>query len=86
LRHRATSAAQPIFIRAAGIGHLTDVQEFNGASARMHRRTTSEKRDRQSMRLSENWWERLATLARFAPILITLIGVIVVRPMGYYWE
>jgi hypothetical protein len=38
------------------------------------------------MRLFDNWWERLAHLARFAPVLITLIGIVILRPMGYYWE
>jgi hypothetical protein len=38
------------------------------------------------MRLSENWWERLMVLARIAPVLVTLIGVGICRPMGYYWE
>jgi hypothetical protein len=38
------------------------------------------------MRLTENWWERLSTLARFAPVLVTLVGVVICRPMGYYWE
>jgi hypothetical protein len=38
------------------------------------------------MRLFDNWWERLGSVARFAPLVITLVGVTVLRPMGYYWE
>jgi hypothetical protein len=38
------------------------------------------------MRLSENWWERVVSLARFAPVVVTLFALIVLRPCGYYWE
>jgi hypothetical protein len=36
--------------------------------------------------LFDNWWERAATLARVAPLLIALVGTVLFRPMGYYWE
>jgi hypothetical protein len=39
-----------------------------------------------TMRLFDNWWERVAFLARFTPVLVALIGMVIMRPMGYYWE
>ena len=38
------------------------------------------------MQLFDNWWERLASAARYAPVLITVFGLVVCRTMGYNWE
>jgi hypothetical protein len=38
------------------------------------------------MRFFDNWWEYLAPAVRLAPIIIAVLAVVVMRPMGYYWE
>jgi hypothetical protein len=38
------------------------------------------------MRFFENWWERVPTTMRFAPLLLTLISLVLQYRMDYYWE
>lgn len=48
---------------------------------------TGERRNAGNMRLYDNWWERLAILARVVPVLLMLVGFVVFHDtMGYYWE
>jgi hypothetical protein len=40
------------------------------------------------MRFFDCWWERVALLARFAPLVIALVAFVhqPQGPMDYYWE
>lgn len=68
------------------IGHLTDVQELFRLCRVWDGPGSGGSRTLDAMRLRDNWWERLSILARFAPVLVMLAGVVFSSPMGYYWE
>ncbi len=38
------------------------------------------------MRFFDSWWEHLATVTRLAPAIVTLLALVILRPLGYYWE
>jgi hypothetical protein len=65
---------------------MTDVQEFVKGTFAFARAWPGRNLDRVYMRLFDNWWERLAIVARVAPLLLTVFGLVVLKPMGYYWE
>jgi hypothetical protein len=67
---------------------MTDVQAAFRRSIRFARWLPGSTRERMCMLHFDNWWERLAILARFAPVLVSLflLAVAFVHPMGYYWE
>jgi hypothetical protein len=81
----------------SGIGHLTI---FTPGSGRLVRESAPVKavwpiveaslrlqtKGDRPMRFFDCWWERVAILARFAPLVIALVAFVHQTPMDYYWE
>ena len=38
------------------------------------------------MRFFDNWWEHVPTIARYTPLVVTIISIVFARPLDYYWE
>jgi hypothetical protein len=70
---------------------MTDVQDFARRARPSDRQRPGRAIDGVCMRLfnkrlSDNWWERVACMARFAPAIVALLSVVIVHSTGYYWE
>jgi hypothetical protein len=46
----------------------------------------AERRTLVRMRFFDSWWEHLPTLRHVSPVVIVTFALLVLRPLGYYWE
>jgi hypothetical protein len=46
----------------------------------------AERRTLVRMRFFDSWWEHLPTLRHVSPVVIVTLALLVLRPLGYYWE
>jgi hypothetical protein len=79
------SCSDAIFAPTCGIGHLTDPHATFSARRCVVRRWTGAARHRSCMSCFDNWWERIAVLARVAPVFVSVMALFMM-PMGHYWE
>ena len=38
------------------------------------------------MRSFESWWEFVPTATRFATLVMALLAMVLLKPLGHYWE